>query len=90
MTYALAGNREEALRVLDSLMELREQRYVSPRAVAFVYVGLDSLDAAIDWFIQAAVMRDPGVNSEVRYVLSDRLRDHHRYPELLRLMRLER
>jgi serine/threonine-protein kinase len=88
--HARVGNRAEALRIFDQLMQMRKQRYVSPRAIAQMYVGLDSIDAAVDWFMQAAEMRDPGVNSYIRSQLNDRLRDHPRYPELLRLMRLER
>jgi hypothetical protein len=85
------GNRKEALRILDELTEMREQRYVSPRAFAFVYLGLDSLDAAIDWLILAAEMRDPWVNLwDIRSPFADILRDHPRYAELLRSMRLER
>jgi serine/threonine-protein kinase len=88
-TYASAGRREEALTILDSLMALSEQRYVAPRAVAIAYLGLDSLDAAIDWYMEAAKIRDPGVNMFIRNPRADALQDHPRYPELLRLMGLE-
>ena len=91
MAYARVGNRAEALRILDELLEMREQQYVSPRAMATVYLGLDSLDAAIDWLMRGAETRDPGVQWDVWHPLdSDKLRGHPRYPELLRLMRLER
>jgi serine/threonine-protein kinase len=91
MAYARVGNRAEALRILDELLEMREQQYVSPRAMATVYLGLDSLDAAIDWLMRGAETRDPGVQWDVWHPLdSDKLRDHPRYPRLLRLMRLER
>jgi serine/threonine-protein kinase len=88
--YARVGNRTEALRILDELLEMDEQRYVSPRAIANVYLGLDSLDAAIDWLRRGAEARDPQVQWEFRPPFNDRLRGHARYPELLRLMRLER
>ncbi len=84
--YGRVGNREGALEILNELKELRQHRYVPPRAFANAYLGLDSLDAAMDWFIKAAVTRDPSLHWDIR---SPRLRDHPRYPELLRLMRLE-
>jgi hypothetical protein len=88
--HGFAGNTEEALRILDELLEMREQRYVAPRVLAAVYLGLDSLDAAMDWYILAAEMRDPGVNFyDIRSPFVDKLREHPRYPEWLRLMRLE-
>ena len=84
--YGSVGRREEALRILDQLTEMREERYVPPRAFANAYIGLDSLDAAMDWFIRAAEARDPSLHWDIR---SERLRDHPRYAELLKLMRLE-
>ena len=87
--HARVGNREEALRILDELLELREQRHVTPRAFAHVYLGLDSLDAAVDWLMRGAETRDPGVILDIRSPFFDKLRDHPRYPQLLRLMRME-
>lgn len=88
--YARMDDDEAALRILDELLEMREQRYVSPRAFAHVYLGLDSLDAAIDWFIRGAETREPMLLSDIQHPSFDALRDHPRHPELLRLMRLER
>jgi serine/threonine-protein kinase len=90
ITYARVGNREEALRILDELLEMRRQRYVSPRAFAAAYLGLDSLDTAIDWLIRAAETRTPSLVWDILSPHADQLRDHPRYSELLRLVRLER
>lgn len=86
--YARIGDRERALAILDTLMEMRRHRYVSPRAVAEVYLGLDSLDMAMEWLMLAAEVRDPGVNLQIRHPRYDALRDHPRYCELLQMMRL--
>jgi serine/threonine-protein kinase len=87
--HARAGNRQEALRLLDSLHAINERQYVTPRAFANAYIGLDSLDSAIEWLIRAAELRAPGLNMHIRHPFRDAIRDHPRYPELLRLMRLE-
>lgn len=84
--YGNVGNREGAREILDELTEMLERRYVPPRAFANAYIGLDSLDAAMDWLIQAAERRDPSLHWDIR---SERIRDHPRYAELLRMMRLE-
>ena len=87
--YALIGDREQALEILNELLELDEQQYVSPRGIGLAYAGLDSLDTAMDWLVRAAVQRDPNVLWEIWNPLSDNLRDHRRYPQLLSLLRLE-
>jgi TolB-like protein len=88
--HGFAGNREQTLMILEELLEMRSRRYVSPSVFANVYMSLDSLDAAIDWLIRAAEIRDPGVNLwQIRSQFFDGLRDHRRYPELLSVLRLE-
>ena len=84
--YGKVGNREGAREILDELTEMLERRYVPPRAFANAYIGLDSLDAAMEWLIRAAERRDPSLHWEIR---TERIRDHPRYAELLRMMRLE-
>ena len=44
----------EALELLDSLKTMAQQRYVNPRSFVQIYLGLDSLDTAMDWMIEAA------------------------------------
>src|SRR5438128_6161031 len=47
--YAWAGNRAEAQKVLDELMERSKRGYVSPDFIAFVYIGLGEKDKAFEW-----------------------------------------
>jgi tetratricopeptide (TPR) repeat protein len=87
--YARVGRRGEAFGILEELAEMSRRRYVNPRTFAEAYLGLDSLDTAMEWLLRAAETRDPGVNLHIRHPSRDVLRSHPRYPELMRLMRLE-
>jgi tetratricopeptide (TPR) repeat protein len=48
--YGLAGRRDDAKRVLSELTALSRQRYVSPKSIADVYLGLGDRDKAFEWF----------------------------------------
>ena len=52
-TYALAGERDLALKVLDQLMEKAQSRYVCAYEVALAYVGLGEIDEAFQWLEKA-------------------------------------
>ncbi|MBZ5619895.1 MAG: protein kinase [Acidobacteriia bacterium] len=47
--YGLAGRRRDADRVLDELLALSRQRYVSPRSIEAAYEGVGDLDKAFEW-----------------------------------------
>jgi serine/threonine protein kinase len=51
--YAVSGNRDKALRVLDELKELSRRRYVSPYTIASIYVGLGEKGQALEWLQKA-------------------------------------
>jgi TolB-like protein/Tfp pilus assembly protein PilF len=53
LVYGLAGRRGEATKVLNELLELNESRYVTPAALAFVYIGLGDRDQAFVWLEKA-------------------------------------
>ena len=58
-TYALLGDKANALRIIDELTKLSKRQYVSPIAIATVYSGLAEKDPsfkdkAFDW-LQAAL-----------------------------------
>jgi TolB-like protein/DNA-binding winged helix-turn-helix (wHTH) protein/Tfp pilus assembly protein PilF len=48
--YGMAGRREDAMRALHRLADLRKQRYVAPNYDATVYLGLGDLDKAMDLY----------------------------------------
>ncbi len=51
--YAVSGKKEEAQSVLDELLRLSEERYISPYYIAMVYVGLGDADKAFEWLDKA-------------------------------------
>ena len=56
--YGLAGRRDEALKILDQLFEMRERQYAAPFNIARVYAGLGDNDNAFEWMEKAVEERD--------------------------------
>ena len=90
-SYAAAGMRTEALRILDQLHELRGHKYVMPYWVALIHTGLKDRDEAFRWLdaaleersaFLAYVTGDPRVDylrSDPRFQnLLDRMKPAHR------------
>jgi len=57
--YAVAGQREEALKVLRDLQALSKERYVSPYYFALISVGLGDNQQAVAWLQKAQEERQP-------------------------------
>jgi TolB-like protein/DNA-binding winged helix-turn-helix (wHTH) protein/Tfp pilus assembly protein PilF len=77
--YGTAGERDEARKVLASLMQRSEREYVSPTSIALVHVGLGDTDRALFWLEKSyrehspdlPILRMPyfdGVRSDPRFV----------------------
>jgi TolB-like protein/Flp pilus assembly protein TadD len=47
--YGVAGERDEAKRVLAGIMRRSEREYVSPTSIALVHIGLGNTDRALFW-----------------------------------------
>lgn len=82
-TYAMAGG-NEALKILQDLLDESKQNYVPPYSIALVYTGLGQHNEALEWLQKAFVE-----HSHWRGWLSltpelDSLRAHPRFTELLR------
>lgn len=60
--FALAGQRERALRVAHDLEDLSKERYVSGVDIGIVYCGLGDSQAAMTWLERAYEYRDKGLN----------------------------
>jgi adenylate cyclase len=58
IAYGIQGNRDDALRVLNLLLEMREQQYVSAFNIARVYSGLGEVDRAFAWLEKACEERN--------------------------------
>jgi serine/threonine-protein kinase len=58
-SYAAAGTRSEALRLLDELQELSKTRYVMAYWIALIDAGLKQYDQAFQWLETAYRERSP-------------------------------
>jgi tetratricopeptide (TPR) repeat protein len=82
-TYALAGQRNEALAVIDRLVTLSRDTYVSPMHIAIVYAGLQEPDAAFEWLDKAYSVRARSLAWLTVTRELDGLRDDPRYDALV-------
>jgi serine/threonine protein kinase/Tfp pilus assembly protein PilF len=88
--YAVSGRRGEALRILDELMELSQQMYVSPTIFAIVYIGLGQKDKAFTWLERAYEERSAFPTEFLAEPMFDSLRSDRRFQDLLRRMNFPR
>ena len=82
--YALAGQRDKALAVLDDLKTRAKSRYISPLDIATVYLGLGDADATFEWLERAFQTRDGALvflAVDPRY---DAVRSDPRFGDLVR------
>jgi serine/threonine-protein kinase len=82
--YAVSGQRDEAMKILDRLKELAQQRYVSPHEMAILYAGLGEKEQAFVWLEKAYAERSwrlPNLKVEPRF---DGLRSDPRFADLVR------
>jgi TolB-like protein/DNA-binding winged helix-turn-helix (wHTH) protein/Tfp pilus assembly protein PilF len=88
--YAMSGNTVQARKLLRELMDIQKQRYVSPAAIAQLYVALGEKDQAFEWLEKAYQERSNmmaylGVTPTV-----DALRSDPRFQDLLRRIGLQK
>lgn len=81
--YARGGRPEDARQVLNELLALSEGGYVSPVAVAAVYIGLGETDLAFEWVNRAIEEHDGPIAYLLVDPLYDPLREDSRLDELL-------
>jgi TolB-like protein/tetratricopeptide (TPR) repeat protein len=85
-TYGVAGKRDEALKILDQLTETSKRRYVSPHAIARVYLGLGDMDKVIEWLNRAYEDRSGWMAYMKVDPSLDPLRGDARFQDILRRM----
>ena len=88
-TYALAGKREEALKILDQLRDPAAPMPPSPFHIALVHVGLGNDDIAFQWLEKAVQERTLHLIYLKVGPKFDRLRKDARFTDLLRRLGLE-
>ena len=86
--YALSGREREAQAALDMLKEQSRRRYVSPRLIALVCVGLNKKGEAFEWLEEGYKHRDSEIPSIGVEPMFDPLRSDPRFHDLLRRMNL--
>jgi len=89
MTLAMAGRRDEAKALLDSVMLRAARDYISPVSIAYVCAAMGDRNAAFEHLDQAIADRDPNVLGLKSNPAFDSLRDDDRYRALLRKMQLD-
>lgn len=82
-TYATAGKRADARRVLDELEELSKQRYVESACVAIVYAGMGDKNRAFRWLGKAFDERNELLVSLAVDPIFENLRLDSRFMNLL-------
>ena len=88
--HAISGNIEEAEKILDELLTLSRQKYVSSYDIAVIYAGLDRRDQAIAWLQKAFEQRDGWIAGWIK--VDPRLSHLHtdeRFIEILKKIGLE-
>ena len=84
--YAVAGNRTEAVRILEELLSGPKGTYVSPYSVAAIYAGLGKMDKAFFWLEQAYQQHDGDLRLLKVDPWMDPLRSDPRFQTLMRRM----
>lgn len=79
--YALAGNREKALQIIDELKTRSTKEYIGAFDIAVIYVGLDDKDSAMQWLEKAYDERTMRLE-QITEPAFDRLRSDPRFIDL--------
>jgi len=82
--YAVSGDREKALDIINELIEQSKQKYVSSQYIAEIYVGLNEMDKAFEWLEKAFQERQ----LEPLSPLLDPVREDPRFIDLMQRMNL--
>ena len=85
---ALAGKREQSLKIAQGLEAASERRYISGVHIAQIYCALQQTDTAMKWLDRAYKRRDTGINMLGADPVFDGCRADSRFQELLKQVKL--
>jgi tetratricopeptide (TPR) repeat protein len=86
--YAMAGEQEKAREILNYYLDLSKKEFVWSISIAFIYVGLDDMDMAMEWFEKSYRERGGGFNELKVHPMLDPIRSDPRFQDLLRRVNL--
>jgi serine/threonine-protein kinase len=89
MTLAFAGQRAEAVKILEEISRRAVNDYISPVSIAYIYTALGEKDRAFENLDRAIFDRDPNILGLKSNPIFDSLRSDVRYRALLKKMQLE-
>jgi len=81
--YAMAGERQSALAIVDELNERSQRMYVAPVFYTWIYAGLDERDSAFEWLDKACAERSCVLGLGIRFPLYERLSSDPRFGQCL-------
>jgi TolB-like protein/DNA-binding winged helix-turn-helix (wHTH) protein/Tfp pilus assembly protein PilF len=84
LAYGVAGRKREANQILIELLQLQKQRYVTPVALSYVYIGLGNKDQAFTWLEKGYQERSNHIAFLKVNPTVDSLRSDPRFADLLR------
>ena len=76
--------KNEANKILNELLEMNKRRYVTPAALANLYIGLDNKDQAFFWLEKAFQERSNYLAYLKVFPILDPLRSDPRFADLVR------
>jgi DNA-binding winged helix-turn-helix (wHTH) protein/TolB-like protein/Flp pilus assembly protein TadD len=86
--FAGAGQKADAQTILNNVLAMRGQHYVSPFMIALLFTGLDQKTEAMDWLDKAFEERDPQLIWVHLDPQLDSLHSDSRFKSLLQRMRI--
>jgi len=89
LAYGFAGRKREANQILSELFQLQRQRYVTPMAISFVYIGLGNKDQAFAWLEKGYQERSNHIAFFKVNPTVDPLRSDPRFTDFLRRIGLD-
>jgi Tfp pilus assembly protein PilF len=89
MTYALAGQKEKALKMLDQVNELLDNGYAILLPKAYIYMGLGEKDRAFEFLEKAFIEKESQFILFKTMPFLDPLRGDPRHTDLLKKIKLE-
>ena len=87
-TYALAGRRSDAERILNEMQEYKKDHYLPDQELGIIYLGLDDMDHAFPLLRKSVEDKFPPALAFLYSPSFDRLRSDPRFPELAKEVRL--